>query len=92
MKEIPLETKVFYSINYLLGFLDIPKFYAAMTPLDFLNLVTAYYKKEDEKVCSHLQDLIGRYLFKEFNWITPLSLIESMEFVVNESIKNGNIK
>lgn len=62
----------------------------------FLNKVpnyeiyNEYFSDEDGHLI--LRDFISSNIKEEFNWLTGISILESVENMIKDAIENGNIK
>ena len=74
-----------YRARFLLQFL-----YTEYLIRDDVDISVAI-KKYDEGEVLQLQDLIGQYIKNEHTWMTSIGLIDAMDIVYKDAIRNGNI-
>lgn len=65
------------------------------TPNDYIYQRYFNYYKTDETYDDNgflvMQEFISKNLKKELNWLTAISVLESIESMIKDSASNGNI-
>jgi hypothetical protein len=77
--------------EFLLVFLDNNRIVKDCKVTNFEIIIDNYINKYDNYV-HDLQDFIGEYLKKEYNWMTSVGLIEAMDKVIESVKEEGYIK
>jgi hypothetical protein len=50
------------------------------------------YPVDDDKIFQDFTDYIGKHIKKEYQWMTNISILETVNKIVEDAVSNGNIK